>query len=45
MNVRQTRAVRHYKKDFSALMLDIMDMSDEDRFFPFLKGLQPWEQA
>ena len=45
MNLRQTGAVRDYIKEFSALMLDIKDMSDEDRFFHFLKGLQPWEQA
>ena len=38
MNLRQTGAVRDYIKAFSALMLDIKDMSDEDRFFHFLKG-------
>lgn len=32
-------------KEVSSLMLDIRDMSDEDKLFNFMAGLQPWAQA
>ena len=31
-------------KQFSALMLDIQDMSEKDKLFSFLDGLKPWAQ-
>ncbi|KAL0400225.1 UNVERIFIED_CONTAM: hypothetical protein Sradi_2365800 [Sesamum radiatum] len=34
--------VRDYVKAFSALMLDIRDMSEKDKLFTFMKGLKPW---
>ena len=34
-----------YVKQFSALMLDIRDMSEKDKLFYFLDGLQPWAEA
>ncbi|KAL3626889.1 hypothetical protein CASFOL_029294 [Castilleja foliolosa] len=37
--------VREYVKEFSSLMLDIRDMSEEDKIFNFIAGLQPWAQA
>ena len=43
--LRHTGTVRDYVKDFSSLMLDIKDMSDMDKLFNFLSGLQPWAQA
>ncbi|KAK4381136.1 hypothetical protein Sango_2997100 [Sesamum angolense] len=37
--------VRDYVKEFSSLMLDIRDMSEEDKLFNFLSGLQTWAQT
>ncbi|KAK4380949.1 hypothetical protein Sango_3015800 [Sesamum angolense] len=36
--------VRDYVKEFSSLMLDVRDMSEEDKLFNFLSGLQTWAQ-
>ena len=33
--------VREYVKTFSSLMLDIKNMSEEDKQFNFMSGLQP----
>ena len=41
----QTGTVREYVKEFSSLMLDIRDMSEEDRLFNFIAGLQTWAQV
>ncbi|KAL0458923.1 UNVERIFIED_CONTAM: hypothetical protein Slati_0519500 [Sesamum latifolium] len=35
-------SVRDYVKSFSALMLDIRDMSEKDKLFTFMEGLKPW---
>ena len=43
--LRHTGTVREYVKQFSALMLDIRDMSEKDKLFYFLEGLKPWAQA
>ena len=40
--LKQTGTVRKYVKKFSGLMLDIKDMSEENKLFYFLKGLKPW---
>ncbi|KAL0302201.1 UNVERIFIED_CONTAM: hypothetical protein Sangu_3113900 [Sesamum angustifolium] len=37
--------VRDYVKEFSSLMLDVRDMSKEDKVFNFLSGLQTWAQT
>ena len=37
--------VRDYVKDFSSLMLDIKNMSDDDKLFNFMSGLQGWAQT
>ena len=42
--LRQDGSVRDYVKKFSSLILDIDNMSEEDRTFNFLSGLQPWAQ-
>nr|GMD04009.1 Transposon Tf2-2 polyprotein [Ipomoea batatas]GMD16672.1 Transposon Tf2-2 polyprotein [Ipomoea batatas] len=41
----QTGTLRDYVKAFSSLMLDIQSMSDEDKLFNFMAGLQPWAQS
>ncbi|XP_038979221.1 uncharacterized protein LOC120109561 [Phoenix dactylifera] len=43
--LRQTGSTRDYVKQFSSLMLDISNMSEEDKLFNFLSGLQPWAQT
>ncbi|CAL9085565.1 unnamed protein product, partial [Musa textilis] len=42
--LHQTTSIRDYVKQFSALMLDIQDMSEKDKLFSFLDGLKPWVQ-
>ena len=34
-----------YVKEFSSLMLDIKNMSQEDKLFNFVSGLQAWAQT
>ncbi|KAL0355149.1 UNVERIFIED_CONTAM: hypothetical protein Sradi_3961800 [Sesamum radiatum] len=34
--------MQDYVKSFSALMLDIRDMSEKDKLFTFMEGLKPW---
>ena len=43
--LKHTGAVRDYVKEFTSLMLDIKNMSEEDKVFSFIDGLQPWAQA
>ncbi|KAL3649521.1 hypothetical protein CASFOL_005924 [Castilleja foliolosa] len=43
--LRHKGPVREYVKEFSSLMLDIRDMSEEDKIFNFMAGLQSWAQA
>ena len=38
-------SVREYVKEFSSIMLDIRNMSDEDKLFSFISGLQGWAQT
>ncbi|XP_031131542.1 uncharacterized protein LOC116032935 [Ipomoea triloba] len=37
--------LRDYVKTFSSLMLDVQNMSEDDKLFNFMSGLQPWAQA
>ncbi|KAK4381996.1 hypothetical protein Sango_2914700 [Sesamum angolense] len=37
--------VRDYVKKFNSLMLDLWDMSEEDKLLNFLSGLQAWAQT
>ena len=43
--LRHTGSVREYVKEFSSLMLDIKNMSEEDKLFNFMLGLQGWAQT
>ena len=43
--LRHTGSVREYVKEFSSLMLDIKNMSEEDKLFNFMFGLQGWAQT
>ncbi|PIN25087.1 hypothetical protein CDL12_02170 [Handroanthus impetiginosus] len=43
--LKHTGSVRDYVKEFSSLMLDIREMSEEDKLFNFMSGLQNWAQA
>ncbi|KAL0373604.1 UNVERIFIED_CONTAM: hypothetical protein Sradi_3276100 [Sesamum radiatum] len=43
--LKHTGTVRDYVKEFSSLMLDVRDMSEEDKLFNFLSGLQTWAQT
>ncbi|KAH7845877.1 hypothetical protein Vadar_006951 [Vaccinium darrowii] len=42
--LKHTGTVRDYVKEFSSLMLNIKNMSEEDKLFNFMSGLQNWAQ-
>lgn len=42
--LKHNGSVREYVKDFTSLLLDIKDMSEEDKLFNFVAGLQSWAQ-
>ncbi|KAK3011070.1 hypothetical protein RJ639_010745 [Escallonia herrerae] len=42
LECKHTGSVQEYCQAFSALMLDISNMSAVDRLFFFMKGLKPW---
>ena len=37
--------MRDYVKEFNSMMLDIKNMSEEDKLFNFMSGLQGWAQT
>ena len=43
--LRHTGSVRDYVKEFNSLMLDINNMSKEDKLFNFMSGLPGWAQT
>ncbi|KAL3505960.1 hypothetical protein ACH5RR_031342 [Cinchona calisaya] len=43
--LKHTGGVREYVKDFSSLLLDIRGMSEDDKLFNFMAGLQQWAQT
>ena len=43
--LKHTDSVRDYVKEFSSLMLNIRNMSEEDKLFHFVSGLQGWAQT
>ena len=43
--LRHTGSMRDYVKEFNSLMLDIKIISDEDKLFNFMSGLQGWAQT
>ncbi|KAL0377340.1 UNVERIFIED_CONTAM: hypothetical protein Sradi_3039500 [Sesamum radiatum] len=40
--LEHTGSMQDYMKSFSALMLDIRDMSEKDKLFTVMDGLKPW---
>ena len=42
--LKHAGSVRDYVKEISSLMLDIKNMSEEDKLFNFMSGLQNWAQ-
>ena len=42
--LKHTCIVREYVKEFSSLMLDINNMSEEDKLYNFIFRLQRWAQ-
>ena len=42
--LKHTGSVRNYVNEFISLMLDIKNMSKEDKHFKFMFGLQGWAQ-
>ncbi|XP_016571348.2 uncharacterized protein LOC107869321 [Capsicum annuum] len=42
--LRQTGTIRDYINVFTSLMLDIENMSDEDKLHNFISGMQEWSQ-
>lgn len=40
--LRQIGTVREYIKEFSSCMLSIRNISEDDKLFNFITGLQPW---
>ncbi|KAK3016453.1 hypothetical protein RJ639_007808 [Escallonia herrerae] len=45
LECKHTGSVREYCQAFSALMLDISDMSTVDGLFFFMEGLKPWART
>ena len=43
--LKHTDSVQEYVKEFSSLMLNIRNMSEEDKLFNFVSGLQRWAQT
>ena len=44
-SLKKLKSVRDYVKEFSSLILDIKDMSEVDKLFNFMFGLQGWAQT
>ena len=44
-NLKQSGTIREYVVAFSSLMLEIENMSEADKLFNFMSGLQPWAQS
>jgi hypothetical protein len=43
--LKHSCTIHDYIKEFSALLLDVSKMSNEDKLFNFMPRLQPWTQA
>ncbi|GKB66436.1 putative retrotransposon gag domain, aspartic peptidase domain protein [Tanacetum coccineum] len=43
--LKQSRAIREYVKEFTTLVLEIPELSDQDSLFYFLDGLQGWAKT
>ena len=40
--LKHTRTIREYVKEFAGLMLDVSDMTEKDKIFSFVEGLKLW---
>ncbi|KAL5835879.1 hypothetical protein ACOSQ3_015431 [Xanthoceras sorbifolium] len=43
--LKQTGSIRNYVKEFSSLMLEVPNMSDDELLFNFMDNLQPWAEV
>ncbi|GKD20860.1 putative retrotransposon gag domain, aspartic peptidase domain protein, partial [Tanacetum coccineum] len=43
--LKQSGMIREYVKEFTTLVLDILELSDQDSLFYFLDGLQGWAKT
>ncbi|KAL5775964.1 hypothetical protein ACOSP7_013524 [Xanthoceras sorbifolium] len=43
--LKQTGSIRDYVKEFSSLMLEVPNMSDDELLFNFMDNLQPWAEV
>ena len=43
--LEQTGTIREYVKQFTGLMLDISDMTENDKIFSFVEGLKLWART
>ena len=43
--LKQTSSIRDYVKEFSSLIHDFKDMSEVNKMFNFMSGLQGWAQT
>ncbi|KNA10652.1 hypothetical protein SOVF_142240 [Spinacia oleracea] len=44
-DLKHSNTIREYVKQLMSLMLDITNMSEEDKLFQFMSGLKPWAQT
>ena len=44
MKLKHTGSIREYVKQFTTILLDITSMTEEDKLFHFMNGLQPWAE-
>jgi len=45
LDLKHIGKIQAYIKEFTRLMLEIKDMSEEDKLFYFMNGLYPWAQS
>jgi len=43
--IKKTRSLQAHVREYSSLMLELLDMVEKDRLFNFVIGLQPWAQV
>ncbi|KAL8133387.1 hypothetical protein AgCh_008740 [Apium graveolens] len=42
--LKQSGSIRDYMKEFNSLLLNIKNMTEDDKVFNFMSGLKPWAQ-
>ena len=43
--LKHTGTIQEYVKQFAGLMLDISDMTENEKIFSFVEGLKPWART